>query len=113
MKRIPFLVGCITLLLLGASSAYAQSDSHLQSKIDVKNPEEEDEGPIMFKFEPNYISAIESRREAIVKTKQLLDTLDISENKRRKLLKDLYKNEATKRLSKVLVANTSFEDVEN
>ncbi len=49
----------------------------------------------------------------MAQTKQIIDTLDISENKRKKLLKDLYKNGFSKRLSKALITDTGFEDIEN
>ena len=113
MKRTSFIVGCILLLLLSANLGYAQTGSKENGPVDIKNELDEDDGPVMFKFEPDYISSIEKRRQEIAQTKEILDTLDISENKRRKLLRDLYKNGVTKRLSKALVADTKFEDADN
>lgn len=72
--------------------------------------EEEEEGPLMFKFEPEFLTSLEIRREKIKKTRAIIDTLDISDRKRRRLLKDLYKNGISERLSKALVAETKFED---
>jgi len=40
----------------------------------------------------------------------VIDTLTISDRKRKRLLKDLYKNGITERLSKVLLVETEFED---
>ena len=113
MKRTSFLVVFMALLLVGTFSMSAQSDSLKNGKINAKTYEEEEEGPIMFKFEPNYLSTIDRRREEMVQTRRILDTLDISENKRRKLLKDLYKNGLTKRLSKALIADNKFEEIED
>ncbi len=111
MKRIPILFGCMVLFFVGTISMSGQSISQNKDKIDAKNAEEEEEGPIIYKFEPNYVSSTERRREEMAQTRRILDTLDISENKRRKLLRDLYKNGLTKRLSKALIADNKFEDV--
>ena len=71
---------------------------------------EEEEGPLMYKFEPNFLTAEERRKAEIKHTRSILDTLDISERKRKRLLKDLYKNGISERLSKALFAETKFED---
>ena len=42
----------------------------------------------------------------------LIDSLDISEGKRQKLIRDLYKNNGSKQLNKILLANNKFEEVE-
>lgn len=112
MKRNFAFLGCMGLFFLGTISVNAQSDRQRGDKIETKSVQEE-EGPMMFKFEPNYLSATEKRREEMAQTRGILDTLDISENKRKKLLKDLYKNGLTKRLSKVLIADNKFEEAEN
>ena len=75
--------------------------------------EEEEEGPLMYKFEPDFITANEKRSKEIAMTRNLIENMDISDNKRRKLLRDLYKNEPSKRLQKALVADVKFEDVED
>ncbi len=72
--------------------------------------EEEDEGPSMFRFEPDFLDTKQKRREEMARTRSIIDTLKISDARRRKLLRDLYKNGVTKRLSKILVAETKFED---
>lgn len=74
--------------------------------------EEEEDGPLMYKFEPDFIIAEEQRKAEIMQTRSILDTMDISEAKRRRLLRDLYKNGVSKRLSKALYAETKFEDAD-
>lgn len=111
MKRNVVLLAGILICAIGVPEGFAQTGTPVQTGK-ISDSLEEDEGPIMFKFEPDYLTAIEKRREEIAKTKSIIDTLDISENKRRKLLRDLYRNGLSKRLSKVLLATTEFEDIE-
>lgn len=112
MKRIFILLGCVITILLGTMSLNAQTQPQKKHHIETNNLVE-DEGPLIFKFDPNYLSSEAKRREEMAQTRRILDTLDISENKRKKLLKDLYKNELTKRLSKALVTDNKFEHAEN
>lgn len=112
MKRISLFLALNTFLLLSTTLMYAQSEPETKGKIIVISTEDEEDGPIMFKFEPDYLLTTENRKEKIAQTKRILDTLDITENKRRRLLKDLYKNGLTKRLSKVLVVENKYEENE-
>ncbi len=113
MKEIRLVVSCVLLFLFSSIFMNAQSKLQDKGKIELISSDDEEEGPTMFKFEPDYLLAIERRREEMAQTKQIIDTLDISENKRKKLLKDLYKNGFSKRLSKALITDTGFEDIEN
>jgi len=72
---------------------------------------------VMSKFEPDYVTPaeerIEQKRHRIVETyrkKNILDTLNISERKRKKLLQDLRNSPFSDRLSKSVIVNTKFED---
>lgn len=73
---------------------------------------EEEEGPIMFKFEPDFVYQNERRKAEIALTRSIIDTLDISERKRLKLLRDLYKNGVSKRLQKAILVENTYEDIE-
>lgn len=71
---------------------------------------------ILEEYEPDMILSAEDRislkKKRIVEAKRrngILDTMDISDRKRKKLLKDLYKNPFSDRLLKTL-ADTKFED---
>ena len=73
---------------------------------------------LMERFEPNLVVSMEDRIQLkkgriaeTNRTKELLDTLDISDRKRRKLLKDLRLSPFSNRLSKV-IAEAKFEGVE-
>ncbi|MGB5274377.1 MAG: hypothetical protein WBN39_10020 [Flavobacteriaceae bacterium] len=73
---------------------------------------DEEQGPMIFKFEPDYLLTVEDRKQQILRYRAIIDTMNISERKRRALLKDLYKNGHTARFSKALLADTKFEDIE-
>jgi hypothetical protein len=71
---------------------------------------------ILEEYEPDMILSAEDRiglkKKRIVEAKRrkgILDTMDISDRKRKKLLRDLYKNPFSDRLMKTL-ADTKFED---
>ena len=71
---------------------------------------------ILEEYEPDMILSAEDRislkKKRIVEAKRrkgILDTMDISDRKRKRLLKDLYKNPFSDRLLKTL-ADTKFED---
>ena len=97
MKLNFVFLACMALYLQGTISLNAQSDPQREYKIETRNVEEED-GPMMFKFEPNFLFSKERRREEMAQTRRILDTLDISQNKRKKSLTDHYKTGLTKRL---------------
>ena len=74
---------------------------------------------IMERFEPDLMVPLQDRialkKERIAnaeRTRNLLDTLDISERKRQKLLKDLKESPYSNRLSRT-IADSKFEDDEN
>lgn len=105
MKR-----GIITLaLILGFLSIEQLNAQDTPQKAAFEKAAEE-EGPIIFKFEPEYLASLEARAEEIRRRKAVIDTLDISENKRRRLLRELYSNKESKLLYKYFLADTQFED---
>ena len=73
---------------------------------------------VMSNFEPDLVISSEEREEKkqqrIVKTyrkKELLDTMDISDRKRKRLMKDLRKTPFSNRLSKAtVIVETEFQD---
>ncbi|SDL24186.1 hypothetical protein SAMN04488514_101126 [Kriegella aquimaris] len=74
---------------------------------------------LMERFEPDLMVPLEERialkKQRIAdaqRTRALLDTLDISERKRQKLLNDLKESPFSNRLSKT-IADSKFEDAEN
>lgn len=109
MKKRLFLTCAVLVFVLGSGMAYAQEIAEEPVKsfhID------EDEGPVMFKFEPDYLVKNQERKAEISRAKKMIDTMNLSDRKRHKLLRDLYKNGWSKRLQKALLVTADFEDVE-
>ena len=92
--------------LLMAKTSYAQYTPQKEAKLQA----EAEEGPKLFKFEPDYLSAEEARRKEILLMRAMIDSLDISESKRQKLIRELYKNNGSRKLNKILLANNKFEE---
>ena len=109
MKKVAPIA--LLMLLLGVyTSSVSAQDATVNNKYLLLD--EEEEGPLMYKFEPEFLTSLEVRKAKIKKMRAILDTLDIREGKRKRLLKDLYKNGISERLSKALLADTDFEEVE-
>lgn len=104
--RKPFILFVLLLFALTMHKVTAQE----KPQKEALEKAEEAEEPVIFKFEPEYLASMEARAEAIRKRKAIIDTLDISENKRRRLLRELYRNKESKLLYKYLLADTQFED---
>ncbi|MFS4456952.1 hypothetical protein [Maribacter sp. 2304DJ31-5] len=72
---------------------------------------------LMAQFESDYVIPVEKRIALKKKrityqrhTKRILDTLKISDRKRKRLLKELRKSPFSERITKVILAETRFED---
>lgn len=109
MKKTSLALLCACFCLLFTLSITAQDSP---KKTDAPKAVEEEQGPIVFKFEPDFTSQNEKRKAEIALTRSIIDTLSISERKRVKLLRDLYKNGVSKRLEKALLAENKFEDID-
>ncbi len=114
MKKLLILsvYGCF--LAFGCQQLQAQqTDEKPKAPTKALLEEEEEEGPSMYKFEPDFLAATEAKKARIERARRILDTMDISERRKRKLLKDLYKNGVSDRLSKTVLADVKFEDVDD
>ena len=112
MKTSPVKTLAIIVILLTASQSFAQKAS---VKIDTSNIRVQ-RLTFMERFEPESVISMKQRmaqkKERIAETEWkigVIDTLDISERKRRLLFKDLKHNPHSNRLQKA-TATTSFED---
>lgn len=101
-------IGCF--LFFGSQHLQAQKQDKKSTPTKQAILEEEEEGPTMFKFEPDFLTTAEQRKARVNQVRKVLDTMKISDRRRRKLLKDLYKNGVTERLAKVLYADTKYAD---
>ena len=102
--------GC--LLVCGCQLLRAQQQDEKPNPTAKQLSEEEEEGPSMFKFEPDFLAKADAKKARIERARKILDTMDIPDRRKRKLLKDLHKNGVTDRLSKSLLADIKFEDIE-
>ncbi|MEO9890952.1 hypothetical protein [Aurantibacter sp.] len=106
MRKNILAILCVGFIVFSSATLSAQ-----QTEKEKKNVvSDEEEGPLMFKFEPNFLTAVESRQEEINQARAVIDTMQISDRKKRRLLRDLHKNPKDLVLSKTTVAETKFED---
>ncbi|MDP5060523.1 MAG: hypothetical protein NWP64_01255 [Maribacter sp.] len=105
MKTLMRLTICCSLFFTGLS--YSQTKESTKT-----NPNEEDEGPVMFQFEPNYETAVMLQRAALKQKIRSLDTLNITDRKRQRLIKALYKESRALDFKKSVLVNTEFEEEE-
>lgn len=96
----------------GCMTAFAQQAQLQAEKPDLKVSKR----TLMEQYEPDLVISVDERlrlkraRMARVKErKEIIDTLDISERKKRRLLKELYRTPFSDEWEKVL-ADTEFED---
>ena len=109
MKKELLLLFCIGLCMLNTTNLFGQQ----KPQKEAIGQAEEEEGPALYKFEPDYLATKEARRKEILSMRALIDSMDISESKRQKLVRDLYRNKDSKRLTKILLANNNFEELED
>ena len=102
----------LSVFLFGTGYTFAQSDPGVAVKGEAKVQRH----TLMERFAPDISLSVEERKEKRVRyladikmKKSILDTMDISERKRQKLLSDLYKNPFSQRLHKAM-ADVKFED---
>lgn len=113
-KWNPLLFVPMVWCLLSASKLSAQEQKEMPKKdISVQRH------TIMERFEPDLMVPLQERialkKQRVAdaqRTRALLDTLDISERKREKLLNDLEKTPFSNRLTKT-IADSKFEDAAN
>lgn len=106
MKKTLFLSLVLGVFMTGTSQLSAQEKPQ---KI-AKEKAESEKGPALYDYDPNFLAAREERRAEIERIRTLIDSMDIPASRRFKLIRDLYKRKESKRLNKVLLTDTQFED---
>lgn len=104
MKRTFHIALCCLLFSIGTAKAQKKSVNR------TKSTSTEDELPVMYQFETNYAEAQLKSREALLVKIRALDTLQISEKKRLRLIKALYKDLNSEKFQKTILAEAQFED---
>ncbi|RKR13148.1 hypothetical protein CLV91_1863 [Maribacter vaceletii] len=82
----------------------------LKFSSSITNKKEEEKKSSIFKFEPDYLSAIKKEKVAQVRNREIVDTLSISEKKKKRLLKKVFKKNFSEELSRMV--DIKFEDEE-
>lgn len=124
MKNSPILTLCLCALLLGSAPIFAQHN--ISEPKTVKNSPtlkikksnvKVQRYTVMSRFETSIAKTEEERmqmkHERIALTElrlSILDTLDISDRKKRKLLRDLKYSPFSDRLEKATLVDTEFQD---
>ncbi len=121
MKNINLLLAsafmCISALGMAQEKAEKESPSDKEKpKVILKKDFEIEKHTIMERFETDYMVSADGRADLKKKriadaehTLKVLDTMDISERKKRLILRDLKYNPFSERLSK-FIAETKFEE---
>lgn len=102
MKNLLFCVYCV----LGFSislTGQVQKDS-----IHTILPDED--GPMVLRFEPHLDITANKKRALFKMERQYIDTLQVSEKKKQRLLRHLYKDIHDGSFEKNAITNTAFED---
>jgi len=108
MKKSTFLGGILLCLLMGIQSGYAQDSAALKTKVKQRL--------LLNQFESDYvltaserIALRQSRLAHQYRTKEILDTLDISDRKRNKLMRELKRNPFSEYIQDVIADKTKSE----
>ncbi len=96
----------LCLLCMGLTTVKAQDTK----KSPLTTNAEEEEGPMVLKFEPDFVAASLKKRALFLEKRSIIDTMDISDRKRQRLLKQLYQGKSPKELQGDALADTKFED---
>lgn len=109
MKNRTILAFCLFLFVGGIFFVTAQTTSKKEIKVLKRT--------LIGQFEPDYVIPVDERialkEKRIAKqrhTKRILDTLDISDRKRRKLMRELKRSPFSERITKTILAETEFQD---
>ncbi|MDH3698653.1 MAG: hypothetical protein OEQ81_08300 [Flavobacteriaceae bacterium] len=113
MKTTLYLLTFLCFLLItGTRALYAQDSIALPSENELKVRER----TVLGQFESDMVLTADARlkkklerRDLITKRRSIIDTLDISDRRRRRLLKELYNSPFSNRWEK-LVATMEFKE---
>ena len=109
MKNNGILALSLLLFVAGSYLMVGQSTDKIEIKVQKRT--------LVGLFEPDYVIPVEERialKESRIAhqrtTKRILDTLDISDAKRRKLMRELRRSPFSERIAKTILAETEFQD---
>jgi hypothetical protein len=109
MKKLTLLGGVFIYLLLGVNTTFAQDAEAISAKINKRT--------LLNKFESDYVLSVserialkQSRIAFQYRTKEILDSLEISDRKRKRLIKELMRNPFSEKIQNIISNKTKFED---
>lgn len=109
MKKITFFRCVITCLCVGINSTYAQDSKPTESKMKKRT--------LLNRFESDYVLTVserialkQSRLAHQYRTKEILDSLDLPDRKRNKLLEELKRNPFSDHIQNVIIKETKSEE---
>ncbi|MBT8183646.1 MAG: hypothetical protein KJN76_02300 [Eudoraea sp.] len=106
MKKALILSMVLGVFILGTTTLSAQE----KPQKTAREQAEAEKGPALYDYDPDFLAAREARRAEIARIRSLIDSMDIPASRRFKLIRDLYKRKESKRLNKVLLTDTQFEE---
>lgn len=105
MKTIFCLVFCS--LMFFRIETIAQTSRKITNTTLISK---EEDIPIMFRFEPNYLITKPLQREALLEKIKGHDTLPICDKKRLRFINALYNDLNSEKVNKAILVQTRFED---
>ncbi|WP_339837299.1 hypothetical protein [uncultured Maribacter sp.] len=109
MKKLTFLGGVFVYFFLSINTTIAQDAEIINAKINKRT--------LLTQFESGYVLSVserialkQSRIAFQFRTREILDSLDISDKKRKRLIKELKRNPFSNRIQEVIANETKSED---
>lgn len=113
MKTLKISIFCLSVFLMSVTQITAQKSSDASGDKDLKV----ERLTLMEQFAPDLVDPLDERvakkdeREKEIDRKiAILDTLDISDRRKKKLLRDVKFSPFSDRVDKAIIVNTTFED---
>ena len=109
MKKRTFLGGVFVCLLLGMNTTFAQDIDTINAKIKKRT--------LLNQFESDYVLSVserialkQSRIAFQYRTREILDSLDISDKKRKRLIQELKRNPFSEKIQNVIASETKSDN---
>ncbi|WP_339627361.1 hypothetical protein [uncultured Maribacter sp.] len=109
MKKRTFLGGVFVCLLLGMNTTFAQDIDTINAKIKKRT--------LLNQFESDYVLSVserialkQSRIAFQYRTREILDSLDISDKKRKRLIEELKRNPFSEKIQNVIASETKSDN---
>jgi len=98
------------ILYIGGICTALHGQQQTQKTDNTKVLETEEIELAMLKFEPNYTENSAQKRQLFLRKRMQVDSMQISDRKKQKLIKALYKDLNSTAFEKALLADQYFED---